>query len=342
MLLGLAATIAFGQIEPRLEIWDLAWSKPGSRLLASHGTDFVTELDWPSGKVVRRLKTSSATAVLRKLDVSPNGKLALCANESMDSGWTPVWDLATGKEMARIGPFFARDDSAPATTAKFSPKSDYVFGSAFLRGEFVGAWRFDASSPNGASPEFVSTFDEESVITDWLRIPGRSYCARVLEHAIEPWDIFGSPDNTDDWSFSVEMPSRILGAAVQEKSPVITWIIGDSKKPTLRVSRLFSKIADRDFALPSIDVRKVIWSADGNKVFAVGLDGKALAFSLLNGKAIWSEKVLEGRHARTILNSTDGKSVLIGGGGYSDAMGGWIEVRDAKSGALLRKVNVNN
>src|SRR2546423_6630601 len=141
---------------------------PGVWAVAAHGDFLASAYDekfvdlWliSTGKHVRRLKFAGLTpagdignAQIVALDFSPDGTLLVGGNETPEDGYAPLWEVSTGREIAKLGQFSAKDSSEAPTQAFFTLDGEYVLGTSNI---VKRPWNCYAWSPRSGRLNYIA------------------------------------------------------------------------------------------------------------------------------------------------------------------------------------------
>ena len=335
-------------------------SAPGVWAIATHDDYLAAAYDekyvdlWllSTGKHVRRFKYAgfseagdTSNALIVSLDFSPDGSLLVGGSEESHNSYAPVWEVNTGREIAKLGLFSGKDLAEAPTQTFFSADGQYVFGTS----NRANAWNFYAWDPRGGCLKYVSGGGAEGMhAVSGIGGPGIHAMTGLLasdsgQGRLQFWDIDGGAQ-IDAWqNATIQLPPikdytqvRVIEGGAK------LLIAGEQSEENEESFVCIATRKDQTSAtLPGIRVRSIAVSPDEHTLYLGGLNGKLWQYSLLNGKFIIGKTVPDEGNVRALAVTRDGQFLIAGTETYhSDkaVAGGSITVWSTKDLTLVRTI----
>jgi len=334
---------------------------PGVWAIAVHGDVIASAYDekfvdlWllSTGKLIRRVKyggfsstDDTSNGMIVSLDFSPDGSLLVGGSEEVHNSYAPVWEVNTGREIAKLGLFSAKDLAEAPTQTFFSPDGQYVFGTS----NRANPWNFYCWDPRSGSLKYIAGTGAESMHTvSGTRGPGIHAMVGLLasesdQGRLQFWDIDGGTQ-ADAWqNAAINLPPikeytqvRVIDGGAK------MLIVGEQSEENEESFVCVATRKDQNtVTLPGIRVRCVAISPDEHTLFLGGLNGKIWSYSLVNGKFQTGRTVPDEGNVRSLALTSDGQYLIAGSETYHSekaVAGGSITVWSAKDLTLMRTIH---
>jgi WD40 repeat protein len=287
----------------RPDVWSLAFSPDGARLLSEGADDAVRTWDLQAGRLAGTLKVGlDADAWSTRL--SPGGDLLWSLNDGSES---KMWNPQTGALLSRFG---------------------LTIGAAGRIALLDAAGRSPMSSGQAASIVVANIDDnDQAAIHRWNMSNGRSLGTTLLNgiawQDYAPALVF-SPDGSFAVSGTAEAPSPDNKSPGSPQPPITVW--------NLTTGKAMATLPGRP------DKAIVAVSADGKFIFSIDAKASATLWSRTDVRAVWTTTLKTDRtrdnepeavNANCAVFSPNGSRIAVGGGDG-------VRILDATDGKVLR------
>ncbi|MGC1350185.1 MAG: caspase family protein [Xanthobacteraceae bacterium] len=287
----------------RPDVWSLAFSPDGARLLSESADDIVRTWDLQAGRLAGTLKVG-LDANVWDTRLSPGGELLWSLNDGSES---KIWNPQTGALLSRFG---------------------LTIGAAGRVALLDAAGRSPASAGHAASILVANVDDnDQAAVHRWNMSNGRLLSTTVLNGVA--WQDYAaalvfSSDGSLAVSGTAEPPSPDDNSSRSPPPPITVWNL-TTGKPTA--------------TLPGRPDKTVVAvSADGKFIFSIDAKASATLWSRADAGALWTETLKSDRTADNEAEAIIANCAVFSPNGSRLAVGGGDGVRilDVASGKVLR------